>query len=304
MSNKKSFMLYLDTLEVFYDLSPEEAKELIIAIIDFQKGKEITCSRTISLVFKSFQSQFVRDNEKYEAILKRNRENGSNGGRPPKNSEEQTQNNPNNPVGFLETEVNPNNPSEPKKPDSDNDSVNDSENGKEKRKRKKVDSEVETSVHSQIKNLFIDFYKRKTKLDYYWKSQDGKKTNSIITQLEFSIKKANPNFNKDNEPNKIVDAFKFLLTGVELTPFYHDKLSTSVIDSKYSEFALKAKAHHSSLLTGKTGVNKYVNKNPAFFYSTQYLTAEEYERYENKNYLVLQEKDVTPPSGYVKPHGI
>lgn len=32
MSNKKSFMLYLDTLEVFYDLSLEEARGLIISI--------------------------------------------------------------------------------------------------------------------------------------------------------------------------------------------------------------------------------------------------------------------------------
>ena len=170
MTPKKSFMLYLDTLEVFYDLSPEEAKELIIAIIDFQKGKEITCSRVVSLIFKSFQGQFVRDNEKYEEMIKRNKANGSNGGRPPKEKPTETDTNPNNQVGFSETQTNP------LKPDNDSVSVTDSDRVSDillKKEAKQNNLIVRQKEFYEELRQFVDEYgKEMTRAFYdYWSEQ-------------------------------------------------------------------------------------------------------------------------------------
>lgn len=108
--SKKSFILYVDHLEVLDDLTNEEAAQLFRAIRDYQLGNEVKLTGLMRAIFTPFKNQFERDEEKYQKIVNRNRENGSKGGRP---------NKPNKPNGFS------NNPSEPKKADNDNDNVND-----------------------------------------------------------------------------------------------------------------------------------------------------------------------------------
>ena len=157
---KKSFILHLDSLDVFDDLNNQEAGELIKTIIKYQRLKHDGMSFDLSeidntlirVAFKPFKAQFDRDYEKYLSIVERNKLNGKNGGRPQKTEEtnafyekqtkakkanafSDSQKTQNNPVGFLETQNNPVGKSgflkNPKKPDNDNDNIKDNDNKKE-----------------------------------------------------------------------------------------------------------------------------------------------------------------------------
>jgi len=112
---KKSFMLYLDTLEISEKLSDEQLGKFFRAIIAYQKGKDFELPFDLELVFSLFKTQFERDNKRYEERAKRSRNNGKNGGRPKEPSG--LIDNPKNPVGYKE----------PRKPDSVSDSVSDSD---------------------------------------------------------------------------------------------------------------------------------------------------------------------------------
>lgn len=124
---KKSFILHLDSLDVFDDLDNQEAGELIKTIIKYQRLKHdgITFDLSeidntlIRVAFKPFKAQFDRDYEKYLSIVERNKLNGKSGGRPKKT---ETQNNPVGKSGFFKN---------PKKPDNDNDNIKDNDNKKE-----------------------------------------------------------------------------------------------------------------------------------------------------------------------------
>jgi hypothetical protein len=118
-NKKKSFVLYHDTLDVLDMLSDEQAGKLFKGIKNYQTGTEPELDALLSIVFLPFKKQFIRDGVKYENTVERNKENGKKGGRPKK-----TQDNPKNPVGYLETQKKPN---EPRKADSDSDSVNDND---------------------------------------------------------------------------------------------------------------------------------------------------------------------------------
>jgi len=110
---KKSFILYHDICEVFDDLADEEAGKLIKEIV--KTARTIThdnpqqptgLTGLLKAVFNPFKSHLLRDSEKYQTIVERNKMNGSKGGRP-----------------KVKTQRNP------KKPDN----VNDKDNDKEKK---------------------------------------------------------------------------------------------------------------------------------------------------------------------------
>jgi hypothetical protein len=121
---KSSFILHIDSLCILDKLTDEQAGQFIKAIYQYQKTKELPeTDALIALVLAPFLNQFLRDEMKYEAVAQRNRENGANGGRPPKNQGHK----PRKPSGFKITQNNPENPEEPRKPDSDSDNDSDSE---------------------------------------------------------------------------------------------------------------------------------------------------------------------------------
>jgi hypothetical protein len=62
---KKSFVLYLDSLEVLDDMSPEEVACMFIAIRDYNKGLEPKLLPSLSFLFKQFSNQFDRDHGKW-----------------------------------------------------------------------------------------------------------------------------------------------------------------------------------------------------------------------------------------------
>ena len=109
--DKKSFIIYTDSRGLVDKLSNERAGILFKTLFSYCDDEDPVCNdEVIDIVFEHFKSILKRDLKKYEKIVDRNRRNGKNGGRPK------------NPVGFFETETNPN---EPKKADTDN--VNDTD---------------------------------------------------------------------------------------------------------------------------------------------------------------------------------
>ena len=71
---KKSLVLHLDSLEVIEELSMEQRGELLTAIYDYHKGKELSLTQILKIVFLPFKNQFERDLEKYEKVCKINKE--------------------------------------------------------------------------------------------------------------------------------------------------------------------------------------------------------------------------------------
>lgn len=122
---KKSILLYTDTLRVLEELDDKQSGILFKCIKAFYEEDNDTLGimlrdPIIRVAFVPFRESFERNRKKYEAVCERNRENGSNGGRPRKTQ--------NNPVGFFETQNNPKNLDSESDSKSDNDSDSKSDN--------------------------------------------------------------------------------------------------------------------------------------------------------------------------------
>lgn len=70
---KKSFLLYVDTLDVLDEMTDEEAGKLFKAIKDYHHGETICSDSSVRIPFSPFKNQFARDYEKYEKLCEKNR---------------------------------------------------------------------------------------------------------------------------------------------------------------------------------------------------------------------------------------
>lgn len=77
---RKSFIVYIDMLEILDDLTDEERGQLFYGIYKFQTEEEIELPKTIKLLLKQFTSQFERDNLKWNDTVEKRREAGRKGG--------------------------------------------------------------------------------------------------------------------------------------------------------------------------------------------------------------------------------
>lgn len=99
MSKRVGFMVYSDWREVLNDFDDKLYRELMEAIFDLGfNNEETACSPLVTVAMKLIKPQILRDWEKYEERSKRNKMNGIHGGRP------KVQENPENPVGYSETQ--------------------------------------------------------------------------------------------------------------------------------------------------------------------------------------------------------
>ena len=154
---RSSLLLHFDSLEILDELSDEEAGQLFKAIKSHHEGGTLSLSPLVRVAFSSFKNQFARDEIKYQETVKRNKNNGSKGGRP------KSQPNPKEPTGLNE------NPSEAKKADSDSKSdsksKSDSDSGS-KRFVKPTPKELVAHFESKGSNSneaenFFNFYESK-----------------------------------------------------------------------------------------------------------------------------------------------
>lgn len=120
---KKKIIVYTDWITQFKDLTDEEAGKLIKHFFEYVNDLNPKSDRLIELLFNPIKATLKRDLKSWESKQQTNKENGLKGGRPRK---EKTQNNPNNPVGLIETQNNP----QKGVSDSVSVSVNDNDNDK------------------------------------------------------------------------------------------------------------------------------------------------------------------------------
>lgn len=78
--DKKSFLLYKDSLSVLNELTDEQAGQLFKAIAAYQLGAEVTLDFGLKMAFLPFKNQFIRDNITYIETCEKNRDNGKLGG--------------------------------------------------------------------------------------------------------------------------------------------------------------------------------------------------------------------------------
>lgn len=97
-------ILYSSHFDLFRKLTPEQVYQIINKIGD----KTYTLIDPVCIgIWMSMERDFIIQEENYHKVVERNRVNGKRGGRPTKPNG--TQENPNNPSGLLETQVNPEN---------------------------------------------------------------------------------------------------------------------------------------------------------------------------------------------------
>ncbi len=100
-----SFMVDTALKDCINILSDTRAGKLFKLLFEYAENQEIDETQLDSatrLAFSAFKPAIDKGRKKYLSVVNRNRQNGKKGGRPKK-----TQNNPNNPMGNLETQNNP-----------------------------------------------------------------------------------------------------------------------------------------------------------------------------------------------------
>ena len=162
---KDGMVLYASYAEKFKKLSDAQFGKLIRYVMRYQLDGVVPDidDIAVSLSFDVIKFNLDNDNEKYEKVVERNRENGKKGGRPKKeDSENPTE--PKKPNGFSE------NPPEPKKADKDKDKEKDMDKDKEKKESMRRFappslSEVEEYCRERNNGIdaqaFVDFYTSK-----------------------------------------------------------------------------------------------------------------------------------------------
>jgi len=102
-TGKNKVIVYADWISLFDKLTNEEAGKLIKHFFNYVNDLNPVCEdRLIELLFEPIKATLKRDLQKWEEKTDVNRENGRKGGRPKK-----TEQNPNKPNGFFETQNNP-----------------------------------------------------------------------------------------------------------------------------------------------------------------------------------------------------
>ena len=139
---KKSFLLYIDALEVLNVLTDAQAGQLFKAIRAHQLGIELEFEPIIQIAMASFIQNFKRDDEKYSMIVERNRANGL------KNSKLKHETQP-NPVGTTRIH------SKPLATDNGNDNDNGNDSGSEINKKNKQ-KKFEPPTLDEVKAWFIE----------------------------------------------------------------------------------------------------------------------------------------------------
>ena len=142
---KKSFLIYVDSLDILDELKPSEIANLFLAIKAHHKGEHFELDSITRVALKPFLIQWERDSERYEQTCNRNKLNGLKGGRPPKN--------PNNPMGSNETQITQSVILKPKKADSDSDSDSERESDI---KKKTIQKKFQPPTLEDVKSWFIE----------------------------------------------------------------------------------------------------------------------------------------------------
>ncbi len=136
------------------------------------------------------------------------------------------------------------------------------------------------SLHTQIKNIFLVFYKEVVDdEDYYWTPIDGAKVRPLVEKILFKIKMRHEKNSippKENYDSEIIEGFLFILNSIT-DEWMLKNLSMAIIDSKFNNIFSNLKANAKSITA---------NKKPSKF-----------DGYEDAYKLVLESRGLTPTDG-------
>lgn len=110
---KDNFLLKKSQQEVFNELSDEEAGKLIKGIFRYVNTGDSRLDGYLKIIFIPIKTEIDKNEERYEEVCKKNRENGRLGGRPKKEEKENqmvTEKSKENRVVFEESKENPKKP--------------------------------------------------------------------------------------------------------------------------------------------------------------------------------------------------
>lgn len=183
-NNRPAFLLYKSFYSPVKHLKDDELGLLFRTLFEYQDGLEIkNLSPQIGMAFAFFKNQFDLDDQKYKVVLDRNKSNGSKGGRPKK---EETQSNPENPVGFYE----------PRKGE------------KEKETDKEIDKEKE-------KEIIIPDFLDASLWNSFLEMRKSKKAKPTPKAIELLVAKLTDFYNKGLDPNQsLANSIESNWTGV------------------------------------------------------------------------------------------
>ncbi len=118
-----------------------------------------------------------------------------------------------------------------------------------KKENKKV-----KSLHSQIKEIFLAWYKQvMDDEDYYWNPIDGAKVKPIVDKILFKIKMRHEKQNippKTNYDEEIIEGWLYLLNSIT-DPWLLKELSMKLIDSKFNQIFSNLKANAKSITANR-----------------------------------------------------
>lgn len=80
-TNKKSFLLHIDSLDILDDLTNGQAGVLFKAIKAYQHNEDFDLDSIVKIAFSPFKNQFARDDEKYIKTCERRAIAGAKGGK-------------------------------------------------------------------------------------------------------------------------------------------------------------------------------------------------------------------------------
>ena len=193
---KDGFVIYKSFYAPIQSLSDESLGKLFRAIFEYQiHGVCVELPVELTMAFNFFKTKFESDNIKYEATVERNKMNGRKGGRPLKeDADNETEENPNNPVGFEE----------PKKADKDMDKEGIGENkehskkeGKDKsipKKKAKFDVYADLSyVDAEYADIWKEWLEYKDAIKSQYNAQKGAiiQYNSLLKYADNNVVLAN-----------------------------------------------------------------------------------------------------------------
>ena len=101
---KESFLIYKSFYKPISKLSDKQLGRLFRAIFKYQLDEEVTVEEDIEMAFEFFKSRFELDEDKYQGIVERNRNNGRNAAIKREAAKNQ---NPVEPNGSKETQSHP-----------------------------------------------------------------------------------------------------------------------------------------------------------------------------------------------------
>lgn len=195
---KNSFVVYHSYRDTLKTLTDEQVGRLFRAILDY----EIDCIEPqfidgmVQMAFNFIKNDLDANRKKYDNVCERNRQNGQKGGRPK------------NPLGYLETQ---NNPEKPKKADNEYDNEyeydNDINNIYNKRFLKPTVEQIKSYCQERNNGLdaqqFYDFYESKGWLVGKTKMKDWKA--SVRTwEKNGIIKTKKADFQKHSYSNEVL----------------------------------------------------------------------------------------------------